>query len=122
MRNKTLFRTLLKLLGLWLALEGGIDLFRTTAWYLAAYVAGTYSASPSGWLVPSLFTAVAEASRIAVGLYLFFGGKWVADLAIPGNRPYCPEWGYDLTGATESRCPECGTAFSPRDVLPPSQK
>lgn len=29
---------------------------------------------------------------------------------------HCPCCGYDLTGLTESRCPECGTGFD-RDVL-----
>jgi predicted amidophosphoribosyltransferase len=54
----------------------------------------------------------------ASGLYLFFGGKWIVDLAIPGNRPYCQECGYDLTGAHRDRCPECDTPFRPDTVRP----
>ncbi|MCH8152160.1 MAG: hypothetical protein IH830_07290 [Planctomycetes bacterium] len=50
----------------------------------------------------------------ALGLYLFFGGKWVVNLCIPSNRPYCPECGYDLSKATSANCPECGVKL-PRD-------
>ncbi|MGB7157408.1 MAG: hypothetical protein WBD40_05045 [Tepidisphaeraceae bacterium] len=31
--------------------------------------------------------------------------------AIPGNRPYCHECGYDLTNAVGHVCVECGTPF-----------
>ena len=48
--------------------------------------------------------------------YLFFGGKWVADKAIPGNRPYCHECGYDLTNAAGNVCTECGTPFKPAEM------
>jgi hypothetical protein len=32
-------------------------------------------------------------------------------MAIPSNRPYCPECAYDLTGAAVERCPEYDTSF-----------
>ena len=48
--------------------------------------------------------------------YLFFGGKWIADKAIPGNRPYCHECGYDLTNAVGNVCTECGTPFRVAEV------
>ena len=41
----------------------------------------------------------------------------VADKAIPGNRNYCHECGYDLTGAVGHICVECGTPFkAPENV------
>ena len=49
---------------------------------------------------------------IIAGVYLFFGGRWIADKAIPGNRPYCYECGYDLSNYVGERCPECGTPVS----------
>jgi hypothetical protein len=57
---------------------------------------------------------------LLIGLYLFFGGKWIVNRAIPGNRPYCQECGYELTRTQSDRCPECGTSFHPEDVQPPT--
>jgi rubrerythrin len=54
--------------------------------------------------------------EMIAGAYLFFGGKWVADKAIPSNRPYCHECGYELTGNVSDRCPECGT-FPPKKEI-----
>jgi hypothetical protein len=62
--------------------------------------------SYGGSLIPSVI-------GLLVGLYFFFGGEWVVNKAIPGNRPYCHECGYDLTGAVGSVCNECGTPFKP---------
>ena len=117
MRYKTLFRVLLKVLGVWLIASSTSHLFNIMAIY-AAFPSG-YAPVRRGtdWVV----NVAPDAMPMLIGLYLFFGGKWIADLAIPGNRPYCPECGYDLTGATESRCPECGTPFSSKDVLPGSK-
>ncbi len=49
-------------------------------------------------------------SLLSLGLYLFFGGKWVArqitrGIPIPGT---CPGCGYDIRGMEGGRCPECG--------------
>jgi hypothetical protein len=30
---------------------------------------------------------------------------------------YCPECSYNLTGLTEHRCPECGSAFDPDELV-----
>ncbi|MCZ6811939.1 MAG: hypothetical protein ACE10B_03625 [Phycisphaerales bacterium] len=52
--------------------------------------------------------------QLAIGVYLLFGGKWIVNVCIPSNRPYCPECGYDLSKAASANCPECGVKL-PRD-------
>ncbi len=42
---------------------------------------------------------------------------WGADLPFIGLC--CPKCGYNLTGTTETRCPECGEAFDPAKLRPP---
>jgi hypothetical protein len=46
--------------------------------------------------------------QMVFGLYLFFGGKWIVNRAIPSSRPYCPGCGYELSNSTTAICPECG--------------
>ncbi|HOW18588.1 MAG TPA: hypothetical protein PLC79_06090 [Phycisphaerae bacterium] len=127
MRYKTVFRLLLKAIGVWVFVQGlaaGVD--RLDAWITYAF----WWLAPGTWVPPvprigpgmvsaQLFASLLNPlAQLALGAYLFFGGKWLADLAIPGNRPYCPECGYDLTGAVATRCPECGTPWRLQDVAP----
>jgi hypothetical protein len=113
MKYKTLFRLGLKLIGILLTAQG-VALFVSQLLWIPEMLRQMVGAGD--------FYVYAQitwgACQILLGLYLFFGGKWVIDKAIPGNRPYCPECGYDLTGGTGRHCPECGTPFRPEDVYP----
>ncbi len=104
-KYKTLFRVLQHLVGL-LVFALGVVLSANHLQTLLYFFANPGSPFPMSWwaLIP-----VEGIVGVALGLYLFFGGKWIANLAIPGNRPYCDECGYDLTDATGDSCPECGT-------------
>jgi hypothetical protein len=108
MKYKTLFRVLLKLTGVWLV-ASAIPGFLT----IVAFMVQSMTTAPLGQRLGSqyFYSILGPLAQLAIGAYLFFGGAWIADLAIPGNRPYCHECGYDLTGAEGNVCNECGTAF-----------
>lgn len=115
MKYKTLFRVLLKLIGIWFALQGAMGVIHQSAIPIAGAISGIRF---GGDFVLHVSTIVSFAPQVGIGLYLFFGGEWIVNLAIPNNRPYCQECGYDLSHAEKERCPECGTPFRLEDVNP----
>lgn len=113
MRYKTLFRLLVKSVGLLFLGAGVVSL--TLSILTAVIQNGLVVAA---WPVYVWTNMLGCVGPFVVGLYLFFDGRWIVNLAIRSNRPYCPECAYDLTGAVEPRCPECGTPFRWEDVKP----
>ena len=107
MKYKTLFRLLIKVIGVWLFAEGVLALFGSIIQYVS-YFSQSTSARPFWWIIVIPAQGLA---RVGLGAYLFFGGRWIVDKAIPSNRPYCHECGYELSYAESNRCPECGTEF-----------
>ncbi len=107
MKYKTLFRLFQKIVGLaacTFGITSSAGWLGQMAWYFNASRAA--ASWPWSWWQTIPYSGL---TAIALGLYLFFGGRWIANLAIPGNRPYCDECGYDLTRAGAAACPECGT-------------
>ena len=119
MKYKSLFRLSMKFLGVYFFGFGVLNL-ATNISYLV------YELSRQGALANPLISQfswyrlseiVIHAGECAFGLYLFFDGKWIVDKAIPSNRLYCQECGYDLAGAARDLCPECGTPFKMEDAI-----
>ena len=112
MKYKTAFRLALRAVGVLVvaqSLPGLVVMLVTLA----------LSVNDIGYISPEnrwYLTACAQSIlSIAVGLYLFFRAEWIVNLAIPSNRPYCHECGYELTGNVTGVCPECGTANRPTE-------
>ena len=111
MKYKTAFRLALKAIGVWLlAREVG-----SIVWVAGTFVTMWRDPSQVFMLGSAVQMAIGTVLGIAVGFYLFFGGKWITNLAIPSNRPYCHECGYELTGNVTGVCPECGTPNRPSE-------
>lgn len=111
MKYKTLFRLALKFLGVWLAVQGILGLVVS----LGVAVVATLQLKRGQWdfyiahiLETFLQGAWPSVIYIAAGAYLFFRGEWIVDLAIPSNRRYCHECGYQLAEPVGAVCPECG--------------
>lgn len=113
MKHKTWFRLVLKAIGVLLlgfALPEVATLLSKVG-YRTMYgdpFGGTGTLTSPTTVYWDMVAYVRAFVQLGLGLYLLFGGRWIADLAIPSNRPYCPECGYDNSEATGKRCPECG--------------
>ncbi len=122
MKYKTLFRLLLKAIGVWIFAGGMAQGITSIGWVIQSFSASAGVSTGPYFSAATYLAMAGSLTQPALGLYLFFGGKWIVNLAIPGNRPYCPECAYDLTGAPVERCPECGTAFRWGDVKPKTEE
>ncbi|HEY1686851.1 MAG TPA: hypothetical protein VGG19_18970 [Tepidisphaeraceae bacterium] len=106
MKHKTLFRNLCKLLGLYFVIVGGTAVVNAVTG-IFVYFYESFFQNNSVFL-RSILMVIGPALQLAAGLFLLFRSEVIANWAIPGNRPYCPECGYDLTGSVSGVCPECG--------------
>lgn len=112
MKHKTWFRLVLKAIGVFLVADSAPGTLQLVAYVIEwlAQSSVNWGATMFPWSTLIVYP-VASVAQAAFGLYLFFGGKFIVNLAIPSNRPYCPECGYDIGRAGGSTCPECGAAL-----------
>lgn len=111
MKHKTWFRLVIKAIGVLVIALSLPDAFHGVVYLLYRVSSGN---SVLGGSLISVIALTSPLIGCALGAYLFVGGKWIIEKAIPSNRPYCPECGYDLSKATSANCPECGVKL-PRD-------
>ena len=111
MKYRTPFRLALKIVGLWMAVSAGLSVLPFLTIIISERLLGfqdiveiTRDNFASG-------TFVYLCGELGVGLYLFFGGEWVVNLAIPRDRRYCRECGCELNTAASTACLDCGTPF-----------
>ena len=120
MKHKTWFRLVVKAIGIYLLASALPNLVNQIYFVVSTYLSnGQMFGTPASpwpltnyWLPLLLF----QGCQFGVGLYLLFGGKWIVNLCIPSNRPYCPECGYDISEATGKCCPECGVQIVSRET------
>ncbi len=103
MHPKTLFRLLLKLVGVCLVIFGLLGLTSGVAQILAEPDTALIGANMS-WVVRR-WTYIAV--ELAAGLHLFFRPNWIVDAAFSTPHPCCPHCTYPLQ-TDQARCPECG--------------
>jgi hypothetical protein len=113
MRYKTLFRLAVKFLGVCLIAIGLAELAQSVIQVLLSLLSTGVAWNPpfGRWIMLGM-TLPKPAVYLLLGLHLFFHGQWLVNLAIPGNRIYCHECGYDLSHNRDWQCPECGTQVS----------
>ena len=112
MKYKTLFRLAVRLIGLFLIATSLPWVIGGCGTIAIGVLAGPFFGTSSGLLGWEFESVVIHLLGTFAGLYLFFGGAWIVNRAIPSNRPYCPECGYETTGLPpDGICPECGTAY-----------
>lgn len=114
MKYKTLFRLAVKIIGVYMVATGLPHVVFTLIQLVTIYLNRFNGSSFADiWYVSSIASLITP----AIGLYLFFSGKWITNLAIPSNRPYCPECGYDISHNPTSACSECGTRLKAPEPL-----
>jgi len=119
MKHKTWFRLLLKIIGIFLLATAIPNLLNA----VTAVVGMTMTTGRQYWSVGTGFDLwttlyfaytqglIGSILQCVIGIYLLLGGKFLIDLCIPSNRPYCPDCGYELSGLAGDQCPECGASL-----------
>lgn len=115
MKYKTLVRVGLRLFGVFFC---SLWLSRVANRVFAAIspvVIDWLGQSQSGFVMPGsalVWGIGSETGTLLIGLVLFLGSGFFANLVIPSNRPYCLDCGYELTASPpEGCCPECGAPY-----------
>lgn len=123
MHSKTFFRLSLKVIGVLLVVWNAPSVLFSVIHVMTYPDTGQYAyytTSPAQWGMTGPMASYVDIAigfffyhggailTCAIGLYLFFGGEALVNLALPPGRPRCPECGYELASKEVVRCSECG--------------
>ncbi len=110
MKYKTAFRLAIRLIGVLLFFSYLPALLTSLFWCVRFFHFDPTASIPPEAIMGGF---ISPCCGVAAGAYLFFRGSWIIDRAIPSNRPYCPECGYELYDVSrQTVCPECGTTVA----------
>lgn len=116
MTQRGLFRVLIKAFGLYFVVDGGVTLLHQLSSIFYTLASG--GRSYPNWFGDTLLLTAYGAGMLIAGCYLFFGGRFILDLAFPRGPNRCHECGYDLSGHASQICPECATRVTPTPDTP----
>ena len=104
MGHKTLFRVLVRVLGVWLTIQGLAQIAMFASQMLHLAIAEESVTTMFNWFWTQGAYGVVMTGG---GLYCFVGSRHLANFAFRDNHVYCGSCGWDLTQVTAERCPEC---------------
>lgn len=108
--HRYLMRVLLQVLGVYFLIDGGAGVMGNLMWITIQFLE---VGSVVRIVLDSTYSMGISVSEAVAGLYLIYSGRFFLDRFAPITRSKCIECGYDLTGNTSGRCPECGGATEP---------
>jgi hypothetical protein len=98
-----------------IGLSGGLSAMTSSSGLgggLGGGLLGMAGQSPEAMIIQLLLGLIGPIMQNLLGLYLFFGGRWVVRRLLMGvdwpGRQTCSKCGYELAGIEGGRCPECG--------------
>lgn len=107
MTQRGLFRVLLKTLGVYFIVHGGVACLYQVVSIVRTLLADATAAAGPDWLVSLALSAAYNVAIVLAGVYLLTGGRFLLDRAFPRGARNCQECGYDISKTTAPVCPEC---------------
>ena len=111
MQPKTLFRLMLRVIGVVVLIGGLPPILRIC---LSLSLNSLFVPTGNTYYYYGIMQLPGPILQAAFGIYLLRGPRWIVNLAVKNNLPHCYECGYSLQGLPASgKCPECGDAVLP---------
>ncbi len=101
-RNRAWVSLLLGILGVYLCIVGTAELLQAIGWVV-------HTVLEPGWfsLQDQLAVATPHFLRVAIGVWLLWAHRRLAQWIVPPHRAYCPACGYESKADAGPNCQEC---------------